>query len=294
MNMSFFRRMHSYSMIDSILSFSFITFVSTMEENENMTFLGHLEELRWRLVRIAISIVIFAVALWFFQGWIMENLFLSMKNPNFITFKIICEFLGVCVDEIPLDLQSMTMTGQFSYALMMSILGGVVLAFPFIFYQIWSFIKPGLKKNEISISKGIVFYVSILFFLGISFGYFIVAPLCVQFFGSYQISKELNNIFTITSYMSMILSTVFYSGLLFLLPVISYLFTKLGVITPDFFRKYRKHAIIGILILSAIITPPDLISQVIVGIPIAILYETGIFVSARVDKKMKIQQESNK
>lgn len=294
MNLSFFRRIHSYSMIDSIISMSFITFVSIMEENQNMTFLGHLEELRWRLVRIAISIVVFAVVLWFFQGWIMENLFLSMKNPNFITFQIICDLFGVCVDEIPLDLQSMTMTGQFSYALMMSILGGVVLAFPFIFYQIWSFIKPGLKRNEKTISKGIVFYVSILFFLGISFGYFVVAPLCVQFFGSYQISKELNNIFTITSYMSMILSTVFYSGLLFLLPVISYLFTKLGVITPQFLRKYRKHAIIGILILSAIITPPDLISQVIVGIPIAILYETGIFVSARIDKKMKIQQESIK
>lgn len=264
-----------------------------MEQDQNMTFLGHLEELRWRLVRIAIAVVIFGSVLWFFQGWIMENLFLSMKNPEFITFQLICNYFKVCVDEIPLDLQSMTMTGQFSYALMMSLLGGVVLAFPFIFYQVWAFIKPGLKKNEKSISKGIVFYVSILFFLGISFGYFIVAPLCVQFFGSYQISKELNNIFTITSYMSMILSTVFYSGLLFLLPVLAYLFTKLGVITPAFLRKYRKHAIIGILILSAIITPPDLISQVIVGIPIAILYETGIFVSARIDKKMKIQQQTN-
>ena len=123
-------------MIDSLFHDSFITFVCKMEEDQNMTFLGHLEELRWRLVRIAISIVVFAIVLWFFQEWIMENLFLAMKNPNFITFQIICKYFGVCVDEIPLDLQSMTMTGQFSYALMMSILGGVVLAFPFIFYQI--------------------------------------------------------------------------------------------------------------------------------------------------------------
>ena len=163
----------------------------------------------------------------------------------------------------------------------------------FSLYLIWSFVKPGLKTNEKSVAKGIVFYVSLLFFLGISFGYFIVAPLAVQFFGSYKISDKIENIFTVNSYMSTILSTVFYSGLLFLLPVISYLFTKLGVLNAEFLRKYRKHAIIGILVLSAIITPPDLISQVIVGVPIVLLYETGIFVSARVEKKMKIEQSKS-
>lgn len=258
-----------------------------MENDKQMSFLNHLEELRWRLVRIAIAIVTVSTVLWFFQEWIMDNLFLSMKDPSFITFRLMCEYVGVCVDEIPIKMQSMTVSGQFSYALMTSIMGGVVLAFPFIFYQIWRFVKPGLKKNEQTIAKGIVLYVSLLFFTGIAFGYFIVAPLCVQFFGSYQISDKIENIFTINSYMSTILSTVFYSGLLFLLPVVSYLFTKLGVITPEFLRKYRKHAIVGILILSAVITPPDLISQVIVGIPIVLLYEIGILVSARVEKNKK-------
>jgi sec-independent protein translocase protein TatC len=163
-------------------------------------------------------------------------------------------------------------------------MGGIVLSFPFIFYQIWGFVKPGLKQNEKSVVSGLVFYVSILFFLGIFFGYFIVAPLCVQFFGSYQISNDIENIFTISSYLSTILSTVFYSGLLFLLPVVSYIFTRLGVLSSSFFRKYRKHAIVGILILAALITPPDLISQVIVAIPIILLYEIGIIVSARVEK----------
>jgi len=258
-----------------------------MENDKQMSFLNHLEELRWRLVRIAIAIVTVSTVLWFFQEWIMDNLFLSMKDPSFITFRLMCEHVGVCVDEIPLKMQSMTVSGQFSYALMTSIMGGVVLAFPFIFYQIWRFVKPGLKKNEQTVAKGIVLYVSLLFFTGIGFGYFIVAPLCVQFFGSYQISDKIENIFTINSYMSTILSTVFYSGLLFLLPVVSYLFTKLGVITAEFLRKYRKHAIVGILILSAVITPPDLISQVIVGIPIVLLYEIGILVSARVEKNKK-------
>jgi sec-independent protein translocase protein TatC len=133
-------------------------------------------------------------------------------------------------------------------------------------------------------AKGIVFYVSLLFFLGILFGYFVVAPLSIQFFGSYQISSEIRNDFTISSYMSMIISTVFYTGLFFLLPVITYLMTKIGVLSPEFLIKYRKHSIVGILILSAIITPPDIISQIIVSIPIFVLYEIGILISKRVIK----------
>ena len=146
-----------------------------------------------------------------------------------------------------------------------------------------------VKNKEKKIAKGIVLYVSLLFFLGIAFGYFIVAPLCIQFFGSFQISNDINNIFTIKSYMSTILSTVFYSGLFFLLPVFTYIFTKLGILNAAFLRKYRKHSYIGVLILAAIITPPDLISQVIVGVPIALLYEVGILIAARVEKKTKNQ-----
>ena len=182
------------------------------------------------------------------------------------------------------------MLGQFSYAIMMSIMGGIVLSFPFLFYQIWAFVKPGLKQNEKGVARGIVFYVSILFFIGILFGYFIVAPLCIQFFGNFQISDAIKNDFTINSYMGTVISSVFYSGLLFLLPVVTYLFTKLGVITPEYLKKYRKHAIVGILILSALITPPDLISQVIVGVPIVILYEAGILISKRVIRKKKKEE----
>lgn len=258
-----------------------------MSDEKNMSFLDHLEELRWRLVKISISIIVVASVLFYFQEWIMQNLFVSMREPDFISFRLMCEWFGVCVKEIPVSFQSTTMSGQFSYALMMSIMGGIVLSFPFIFYQVWGFVKPGLKQNEKSVVSGLVFYVSILFFIGILFGYFIVAPLCVQFFGSYQISSDIENIFTINSYLSTILSTVFYSGLLFLLPVLTYIFTRLGIVTPIFLRKYRRHAIVGILILAAIITPPDLISQIIVAIPIIILYEIGIIVSVRVEKNMK-------
>ena len=157
-----------------------------MEQN-NMSFLEHLEELRWRLVRSSISILLFSAVIWFFQEWIIDHLFLSMKDKNFVTFKLFCQYFNICIENIPVKMQSTTMAGQFSYALMMSIMGGIVIAFPYIFYQLWSFVSPGLKMKEKKALKGIVFYVSLLFFTGILFGYYVVAPLCVQFFGSYQI-----------------------------------------------------------------------------------------------------------
>ena len=254
-----------------------------MEENsKQMSFLDHLEELRWRLVKSAIAIVIFAVLIWIYQSEIIDYAFLSMKNPSFITYRLLCEYFSICTPEINISIQSTTMGGQFSYAIMMSLMGGVVVAFPYVFYQLWSFIKPGLKHNEKSAVKGIVFYVSLLFFTGIGFGYYVVAPLCVQFFGTFQLSKNIENIFTVSSYMSTILSTIFYTGLMFLLPVVAYILAKIGIINADFLKKYRKHSIVVVLILAAVITPPDLISQVIVAIPLLLLYEISIFVTKRI------------
>ena len=258
-----------------------------MSDSKNMSFLQHLEELRWILVRSAIAVLFFAIIIWYFQEEIMVNVFLSMKDKDFITFRLFCDYLGVCIEEIPVKMQSMTVSGQFTYALMMSFLGGLVVSFPYVFYQIWSFVKPGLKFKEKKIAKGLVFYVSLLFFMGILFGYFFVAPLSIQFFGSYQISDQIENNFTIGSYMSTILSTIFYSGLFFLLPIISYLLTKIGLIDVAFLVKYRKHAIVVILILAAIITPPDITSQIIVSIPILLLYEIGILVSKRAERLAK-------
>jgi sec-independent protein translocase protein TatC len=258
-----------------------------MSDNKQMSFLDHLEELRWRLMRSAVAIIIFAIVIWIYQKEIMENVFLIMVDPNFVTFRLLCEYLNVCIDKIPVNFQSMTLSGQFSYALMMSIMGGAVLAFPYIFYQLWSFVKPGLKFKERKMAKGIVFYVSILFFTGILFGYFVVAPLSVQFFGAFQITDKIRNDFTISSYMSTILSTVFYTGLFFLLPVVTYLLVKIGLFTPEFLVKYRKHAVVVILILAAIITPPDVISQVIVTIPIYLLFEISVLVAKRVAKNQQ-------
>lgn len=256
-----------------------------MSDDQPMSFLEHLEELRWRLLRAAVAVVIFASIIWIYQRKIMEGVFLNMVDPNFISFRLLCEYLGVCVDQINVDFQSTTLSGQFSYALMMSIMGGVVLAFPYIFYQLWAFVKPGLKFQEKKMARGIVFYVSLLFFLGILFGYYVVAPLSVQFFGAFQITPEIKTDVTIASYMSTVLSTVFYTGLFFLFPIVTFLLVKIGLFTPEFLIKYRKHAIVVILILAAVITPPDVISQVIVTIPIYLLFEISILVAKRVSKQ---------
>lgn len=255
------------------------------EEKENMSFLGHLEELRWRLIKMVIVILIFAITIFIFTEWITDNVFLNLADPSFPIFRFFCNLFGICAEKINLDWQSIEVTGQFSVNLMMAIVGGLVVAFPWVFYQIWAFVKPGLKEGEIKSARGIVLFVSVLFFIGIAFGYFVIAPLTVQFFGNWTMSSKINNEFTINSYLRTVVSTVFFTGLLFLLPVVIQVFSKLGIITTAWLKKYRKHSFIAVLILAAIITPPDLVTQVIVAIPIMLLYELGIQIAKRIEKK---------
>jgi sec-independent protein translocase protein TatC len=259
---------------------------------EEMSFLDHLEELRWRIVKSVIAVLIFAIAMWFFKEWAIKHLFIAMTKTYFISFRLMCDYLGVCINDIDVNFQSNKVGSQFSYALLMCLVGGTIIAFPYVFYQLWSFIRPGLRDNEKSAVRGLTFYVTLLFLLGVFFGYLVVAPLCIQFFGDFRIADEFQNIWMIGSFMSLIISSVMFSGLLFLLPVIIYILSKIGVITPEFLKKYRKHSIVGVLILSALITPPDFISQIIVSIPIIILYEVGILVSRRVEKA-RIRAERN-
>lgn len=249
-----------------------------------MSFLDHLEELRWRIVKSVIAILVFAIAMWFFKEWVIQHLFIAMTKSDFISFKMMCKWFDICMGEIPVNFQSTKVGTQFSYALLLSLVGGFIIAFPYVFYQLWSFIKPGLRESEKQVVNGITFFVTLLFLLGVVFGYLVVAPLCIQFFGYFTIAPEFQNIWMIGSFMSLIISSVIFSGLLFLLPIVIYILSKIGVVTPEFLIKYRKHSIVGVLILSAIITPPDFISQVIVSVPIIILYEIGIIISRRVEK----------
>ena len=168
---------------------------------------------------------------------------------------------------------------------MMALVGGLIVAFPFVFYQIWGFVKPGLKQNEVKTVRGIVAFVSVLFFIGVLFGYYVVAPLSVQFLGNWKMAETITNDIAINSFLRTIISTVFFTGLLFLLPVVIMVFARLGIITAAFLKKYRKHSFVAVLILSAVITPPDLFTQIVVSIPILLLYEFGIMLAKRIEKK---------
>ena len=260
-------------------------------ERKEMSFLGHLEELRWRLIRIVLALLVCTIAVFIFLEPITDFVFISMSKTDFVTFKFFCsisDFIGMgdalCVEDIKVELKSIRPTQQFSTSIYLSIILGIAVGFPFFFHQIWGFVKPGLRESEVKATRGVIWGASVLFLLGIGFGYFLVSPLCVQFFSNWSMSDDIANEFTISSYAILIGSTTFASGIFFQLPVIVYILSKLGIVTPPFLKKYRRHAIIIILILSAIITPPDLISQVIVSLPVLLLYELSIKISSRVLK----------
>jgi sec-independent protein translocase protein TatC len=260
-------------------------------QEKELSFLGHLEELRWRLVRSSIFILITAIVLFYFTDPIVNKVYINMSETSFPTYQFFCllsQKIGIsdvlCASDIPIQIQSIEMTKQFSTNMYFALIGGLIVSFPFTFYQIWSFIKPGLKSKEVKATKWIVLNASILFFCGVLFGYFLISPLCVQFFGGYKLTAEIQNNFTISSYMSMITTSTFLSGLFFELPVIMYLMAKIGVLGAEILKKYRRHALIGVLILSALITPPDVISQLLVTFPIYSLYELGIIIVKSVEK----------
>jgi sec-independent protein translocase protein TatC len=198
---------------------------------------------------------------------------------------------GLCITDIPFKVQSRNMTGQFTMHIMASFIIGLVVAFPYVCWEVWMFVKPGLQRNERKYSRGAVAAVSVLFFLGISFGFYVIAPWMVYFLANYSISDMVVNEFDITSYVSTVVLLVFGSGLLFQLPVVIYFLTKMGIVSPEFLRKYRKHSIIIILIVAAIVTPPDPLSQMLITIPLYLLFEISILISAGVAKR-KAKEEA--
>jgi len=239
-----------------------------------MSFLGHLEELRWHLLRAFLSIFIIAIAAFIFHEIIFDKIILAPKTPGFFTNRMLCAFSEIvnvpalCINSNPFEIINIRMAGQFTTHIMVSILTGIILAFPYIFFELWSFVKPALYSKEKGYTRGAVFFSSLLFLIGVLFGFFVITPLSVHF-----------------------LSVTLASGIIFELPVLVFFLTKIGLVTPSFLRKYRKHSIIAILLLSAIITPPDIFSQVLVCFPLLFLYEIGIGISKRIIAKEKARFE---
>lgn len=258
-----------------------------LPQEGEMSFLEHLEVLRWHLIRSVSAIFIVAIAAFIAKGFIFDTLLLGPKSPDFWTYRKLCELSEkfnlsdlLCITEIPFDLINISMAGQFSTHIFVSIIAGVVVAFPYIMFEIWRFIKPGLYSTERKYASGMVFYTSVLFIMGVLFGYYIIAPLSVNFLGSYRVSETVLNQIDLNSYFSTIATLVLASGAVFELPVLIYFLTKIGFVTPQILREYRRHAVVGILILAAVITPPDVSSQILVFFPLMLLYEVSIWVSA--------------
>jgi sec-independent protein translocase protein TatC len=264
----------------------------TVDEAQ-MSFLDHLEALRSHLIRATIAILIAAVTLFCYREFIFDALLFAPKHSDFITYRLLCKlshFLqmgdALCISNFGFELINTTLSGQFTMHMWVAFVGGLVVAFPYIAWELWRFIKPALSTKELTYSKGIVFFTTLLFVIGILFGYYVISPLSINFLGTYAVSNDVKNMIEMDSYISTITTITLASGLVFELPIVIYFLTKIGLITPVFMRKYRKHAIVVILLLAAVITPsPDVTSQMLVAIPIYILYEGSIFVSAYVMKK---------
>ena len=245
--------------------------------HDNMSFLEHLEELRWHIIRSLIAIISAGFICFLMKEFIFDTIILGPKKMSFPTYNFLCQaatFIGVettfCADEFPFTVQNRTMAGQFSAHIMTSIISGFIISFPYVLYEFWNFISPGLLVSEKSRSRGFIFISSLLFFIGVLFGYYIITPLSINFLGSYQVSNEVLNEIDLGSYIGLVRSSALASGIIFELPIIIYFLTKAGVVTPKSLIEYRKYALVLVLILAAIITPPDVASQIIVAIPVAV------------------------
>lgn len=266
------------------------------EEEEGMSFLDHLEALRWHLLRSIAAILIFSVIAFLAKSIVFGIVILGPSKIDFFTYRVLCDLASyvnmpaLCIDELPFTIQSRQMTGQFSMHMTSSFVVGFIVAFPYVFWEVWRFISPGLYDQEKQAARGAVFFVSLLFFMGAAFGYYILSPLSINFLSNYQLDPSILNEFDITSYVTTLTMLVLASAIMFQLPVVIYFLSMSGLVTSRMLKAYRRHAIVVILVLAAVITPPDVISQLLIAMPILVLYEAGINIAKRLEKKRALKE----
>lgn len=260
---------------------------------KEMSFFDHLEELRWHLIRMAIAIVAAGVLLFIFRKEVFGVVFFWPFKGDFPTFEFLCTISdSFCFDEVPVTIQSVAPYEQFMKAMVYAFFGGIILTFPYLMWELWRFIKPGLTRPEVRKVRWNTFYTSLLFFIGIAFGYFVILPFSIKFFSVFQLVEGIKQDWRIGEVVNFIMLLLFGTGLLFQLPVIVFYLSKLGMISPRFLKKYRRHSIVVILGVAALITPPDPFSQVLIFIPLMLLYEIGIVLSRRVERAYIRQEEA--
>jgi sec-independent protein translocase protein TatC len=271
-------------------------------EQSEMTFMDHLEALRWHIMRSVIVWIIAAIAIFVFRDWIYDIVILGPTNQKFVTYGALCRFgqwLGIgdslCMPPVKIDLQITEMNGTFSSALNIAMIGGVIVAFPYIFWELWRFIKPALSLKEKKYARGSIFWVSLCFFAGVAFGYYLLAPFTFNFLATFTLGTSGTIVYkpTLTDYIDSLTNLILGCGIAFELPILAFVLAKIGLISAKFLKKYSKYAFVIILLVAAIITPsPDMTSQIIVAAPLLLLYWISILLVARVDRqKAKEEKE---
>lgn len=268
---------------------------SALDSNAEMSFIDHLEALRWHIVRALIVWLVAAVAIFVYIDWIFDNVIYAPARSNFISYRALCKLSHVlhigdalCMPPVNIPLQGNTISGPFMSALSIAMIGGIIVAFPYLFWELWKFIKPALSPKEIKYSRGSIFWVSFCFFCGAAFGYFLLAPFTFNFLANFTLGTTgaYKYLPTLDDYIDTINEIILGCGLAFELPVLAYVLAKIGLISASFLKRYRKYAVVIILIVAAVITPsPDWTSQAIVSLPLLILYEISVMIAARVDKE---------
>jgi sec-independent protein translocase protein TatC len=268
----------------------------TGPEGEEMTFVDHLEALRWHIVRSLLAVVVLGIFIFVKIDWVFENVVTGPLHDNFLTYTAMCRFghflhLGdtLCMPAIHIKLQATEFSSQFMTSITIAFVGGFIAAFPYIFWEVWRFIKPALKPSELKSTRGSIFYVSLFFFTGAAFGYFLLGPFTFNFLANYTLgtSQILETRPTLNDYLENLVDIIIGCGLAFELPVLAYVLTKIGLLTPQILASSRKYAIVVILVVAAVITPsPDWTSQMLVFVPLFLLYQLSIVVSKRAHKEM--------
>ena len=260
-------------------------------DEAQMGFLDHLEELRRRLFISVVAVVGSAVVLFVKKDWVFDAILFGPRNPEFISYRGWCALShamgsgdALCVESISYELINTTMLGNFSAHIIVSLVGGIILAFPVLIHQAWAFVRPALKSQERNAARGAGLASSLLFLAGVGFGYFLIAPLSLQFLGNYELGDVASRI-AVMSYVKTVASITLAAGIVFQLPVFIYFLSKAGLVTAPMLKSYRRHALVAILALSAVITPPDVTSQILVSMPVLLLYEMGIWIARRQDKR---------
>lgn len=261
-------------------------------DTAEMSFVDHLEALRGHLFRSVLAIVIGGIIVAVYNDFFVRKVLMGPTHGDFPTYAWLCKAgrsLGMgdalCMKIMDVKMQSTSVSGQFSMFFTVLVIGGIIISFPYIFWEFWRFIRPALTKKELNKTRGVIFWVSLLFFAGVFFGYFVIAPYTVNFFANFQLDKNIENQWTIESYIDTLIPLILGTGLAFQLPLVMFFLSKIGLVTPSFLRSARKYAIVIILVVAGVITPPDVISQIIVTMPLILLYEVSIWLSARVIKE---------